>query len=166
MEYPDRTTGCVTVRQATRKDIEAIADLWVELMSFHASLDDRFALPDHGHLHYARHINTALRDENYRVLIAEENGTIIGYVLGYIAQNPPIFPHPLFGFIADLCVTQRSRRHGAGELLVRTIIDWFRGRGLRDVQLNVAHHNPVSQSFWRKMGCLDYLDHMWMSLGK
>ncbi|HEX2948880.1 MAG TPA: GNAT family N-acetyltransferase [Armatimonadota bacterium] len=154
----------IIVRQATRKDLESIGDLWVELMSFHSRLDQRFGIPPQGRSNYIRHTYQAIRDHNYAVLVAENQDQILGYVIGYIAQNPPIFPQPQYGFIADICVTHHARRQGVGESLVKTLRDWFRMRGMDSVQLNVAHHNPVSQAFWRKMGCTDYIDHMWMRL--
>ena len=77
---------------------------------------------------------------------------IIGYIYGYIGQNPPIYPQARFGFIADLCVTQSQRRRGVGERLVREVSTWFRLRGLDSVQMNVAHHNPLSTGLLAKDG--------------
>jgi len=154
----------IIIRQAMRHDLEAIGNLWVELMMFHSELDPRFGIPRHGRGNYIRYTYQAIRDHNYQVLVAEVDKRIIGYVIGYIAQNPPIFPQPQYGFIADLCVTSSVRRNGAGRRLVNAICKWFRQRGMQSIQLNVAHHNPTSQAFWRQMGCTDYLDHMWMRL--
>lgn len=165
MERPViNNTNTNGIRPAQKYDLERIGDLWVILMTYHAELDPRFAIPANGRLHYIRHINLALRDNNYRVLVAEERGQIIGYIIGYIAENPPMFPQTNYGFIADLCVIRSERRKGTGELLVTDICHWFRQRGMTNVQLNVAHHNEISQSFWRKIGCRDYLDHMWLKL--
>lgn len=152
------------IRQASRRDLEVIGNLWVELMQYHAEVDNRFGIPRHGRSSYIRYTYQAMRDSNYRVLVADDGGTVIGYVVGYIAQNPPIFMQPFYGFIADLCVTAQARRQGAGRALVHALGEWFRQRGMSSFQLNVAHHNPVSQAFWRNIGCTDYLDHMWMPL--
>ena len=165
MQLPGhRAETGVAIRPATQRDAETIGDLWVELMNFHATLDDRFGVPPNGRVNYVRQLQKALRDENFRVLVAVEQRRVIGYIMGYIGQNPPIFPKPRFGFIADLCVTQLQRRHGVGERLVQEMCHWFRARGLDCVQMNVAHNNPMSQAFWRKVGSRDYLDHMWMEL--
>ncbi len=152
------------IRTAQQRDLEAIGGLWVELMTYHARLDSRFAVPPQGRINYIRHLHNALRDDNFRVLVAEEGGVIQGYVLGYVGQNPPIFPQSRFGFIADLYVAPSCRRRGLGTGLVRAICQWFRVQGMRNIQLNVAHHNASSQAFWRKVGCSDYLDHMWLEL--
>lgn len=154
----------IVIRQAIRKDLDAIGDLWVELMSFHARLDERFGIPPQGRSSYIRHTYQAIRDHNYRVLVAEYDSQLVGYIIGYIAQNPPIFPQPHYGFIADICVTYHARRKGVGEALVKSVLEWFHARGMDSVQLNVAHHNPLSQAFWRRMGCTDYIDHMWIHL--
>jgi len=166
MRIPEHEAhSSAAIRPATQRDAEAIGDLWVELMNYHATLDPRFSVPRHGRVNYIRQVQKALRDESFQVLVAV-NGqrVVIGFVMGYIGQNPPIFASSRFGFIADLCVTQVHRRQGIGERLVQEICRWFRLRGLNSVQMNVAHHNPQSQSFWRKLGGTDYLDHMWMEL--
>jgi len=41
---------------------------------------------------------------------------------------------------------------------------WFRERGASHVSLRVAVTNPVSQTFWRNVGCEDYMAHMWCPL--
>src|SRR5262245_49172784 len=120
------TDPYIVIREATRRDLEAIGDLWLELMSYHAALDNRFGVPPQGRSNYIRHAYTAIRDQHYQLLVAEDDGLVIGYVLGYIAQNPPIFPQQHYGFIADICVTGSARRKGAGGLLVKAICRWFR----------------------------------------
>jgi ribosomal protein S18 acetylase RimI-like enzyme len=167
MRIPEHQThSSVAIRPATPRDVEAIGDLWVELMNYHATLDPRFSVPHHGRVNYIRQVQKALRDENFQVLLAVAEQRVIGYVMGYIGQNPPIFTSSRFGFIADLCVTQVQRRQGIGERLVQEISRWFRLRGLDSIQMNVAHHNPQSQAFWRKLGGTDYLDHLWIDLEK
>lgn len=163
MQGPTEVGG-VLVRVADKRDVGAIGDLWLELIDFHNARDGRFRVPAGGRQTYMRHIHNALRDDAYRVLVAEADGQVVGYILGYTAHNPPIFPEPHYGFIADLCVTARCRRRGAGEALVLAMRGWFRARGLQHIQLNVAHCNDVSQAFWRRMGCTDYLYQMWMPL--
>lgn len=167
MSFSDAETTVVTVRQANSRDLEVIGDLWVELMSYHARLDTRFSVPVNGRASYMRHIHAAIRDTNFCVLVATVNKRdVVGFVMGYIGQNPPIFPIPQFGFIADLSVSYQYRRHGIGQKLVAGICRWFREHGMRNVQMNVAHRNTVSQAFWRKMGCSDYIDHMWLDIGE
>lgn len=156
--------GGLIVRLADKRDVAAIGDLWLELIAFHNTRDGRFRVPPGGRQTYIRHVHNALRDDAYRVLVAEAEGLVIGYILGYTAHNPPIFPEPHYGFIADLCVTDACRRRGAGVALVTAMRAWFRTRGLLHVQLNVAHCNATSQAFWRRMGCTDYLCQMWMPL--
>lgn len=161
---PDMTEAPVAIRPASRKDLEVIGDLWIELMTFHAGLDPRFGIPDNGRQHYIKHVTPMLRDDMCRVLVAEVAGAVVGYLLAYIAENPPIFLTHRYGFIADLCVTSFCRRRGVGKLLVDAALRWFRLNDLSSIQLNVAHLNPVSQAFWRRIGCVDYLDHMWLKL--
>ena len=154
----------IAIRAASQRDLATVGDLWVEMMTFHAALDARFSIPPHGRANYIRNLRNNLRDDNFRVFVAVEGRRVIGYVMGYIGENPPIFTQQRYGFIADLCVTQVYRQRGVGEKLVTAMCDWFRRRGLENAQMNVAHGNPSSQAFWRKIGGMDYLDHMWLDL--
>ena len=154
----------IIVRPATRADLEAIGDLWVELISFHAALDGRFAIPPNGRKHYIRYALDAIRDPQFHVLVAVAGENVIGYVLGYVANNLPFFPNLRYAFLSDISVSATSRRRGVGKLLVAALREWFYLRGMRSVQLNAAYHNPVSQAFWRQQGCTDYISMLWLGL--
>lgn len=154
----------IKVRPATRADLEAIGDLWVELISFHAEVDARFAIPPNGRKHYMRYVMDCISDKSFCVLVAGVDGVIVGYVLGYVANNLPFFANLRYAFLSDISVSTANRRHGVGKQLVAGILQWFAGRGLHTVQLNAAYHNPISQAFWRKQGCSDYLTMLWLEI--
>jgi ribosomal protein S18 acetylase RimI-like enzyme len=154
----------VVVRGATRRDLEDIGNLWVELIEYHRRLDARFFVPFEGRNHYMRYIYNALRDDSFRVFVAESAGNIVGYIIGYVSENAPFFPQPRYAFIADICVTANCRCAGTGKALVREISSWFLSRGLQSTQLNIAYNNEISQKFWRSLGCRDYLHHVWLDL--
>ncbi|MEI7834384.1 MAG: GNAT family N-acetyltransferase [bacterium] len=154
----------IIVRPATHADLEAIGDLWVELISFHAAVDERFAIPPNGRKHYMRYTLDAIRDPSFHVLVAVVDDMVVGYVLGYVANNLPFFPSLRYAFLSDISVSATNRRRGVGQKLVAAIKEWFAQRGLRTIQLNAAYHNPVSQAFWSKQGCTDYISMLWLEL--
>jgi ribosomal protein S18 acetylase RimI-like enzyme len=61
-------------------------------------------------------------------------------------------------------VDPAARRSGVGQALFDALKAWFRERGASHLELAVAHNNPVSQGFWRAVGCTDYTDIMWYDL--
>lgn len=154
----------ITVRRATETDVPDIVPLWMDMMSFHAALDPRFRPAPDGEVYWAKAISTWMRDEDNCVLVAEAGGKIVGYIVGMLRENPPVLLPPLYGFVSDICVAPGWRQKGVGQRMFAALKEWFRQRGADHVELRVAHNNPVSQAFWRAMGCQDYMDGMWCEL--
>lgn len=154
----------IIIRRATLEDLEAVLDLWQEMMDYHARLDRRFQPAEDGRDHFREVVQEWMVDDTWHVLVAEVGGEVIGYVIGRVAENPPVFDMRYFGYVTDICVAADWRRMGVGRRLFLALCDWFRRRGLTVIQLNAAAFNPVSQAFWREMGFRDFLERMWMDI--
>lgn len=154
----------VVIRQAIRKDVGGILPLWNQMMDCHAALDARFRPAPDGEKHWATVLRSWLRDYDTCVLVADAEGQLVGYIIGMIRENPPVLLPPIYGLVSDICVDPACRQQGIGRRLFEGLQDWFREQELSTVQLNVAHGNPVSQAFWRAVGCEDYMDRLWFGL--
>ena len=151
----------VAIRWATRKDVGGILPLWNEMMDYHAALDGRFQPAPGGEKHWAEILRDWIRDEDCCVLVADVEGQLVGYIM---RENPPVLLPPTYGLVSDICVDPAWRQQGVGRRLFGGLQGWFREKGLSTVQLNVAHFSPVSQAFWRAVGCEDYMDRLWFGL--
>ncbi len=147
----------VTVRRAERHDVDQMTLLWRELMDFHVALDPHLGLGHDAEWHWRGSCLEWMEEDDWCVLVAEENHRLIGFITGSLRDTAPVLLEPRRGMVQDAVVTARSRRHGIGEQLYRELARWFRDRGVSVVELNAAAANPVSQAFWRKMGFGDYL---------
>ena len=108
--------------------------------------------------------NCWLRDDDCCVLVADAAGQPVGYIIGMMRENPPVLLPPTYGLVSDICVDPARRQQGIGRRLFESLQDWFREKGLSTVQLNVAHFSPVSQAFWRAVGCEDFMARLWLGL--
>jgi ribosomal protein S18 acetylase RimI-like enzyme len=154
----------IQIRRATPEDLEAVLDLWQEMMDYHASLDRRFQQVADSRDHFRMTLREWMADDTQRVLVAVDDGEIVGYTIGRIAENPPMFQVRFLGHVSDICVAREQRRQGIGRKLFSALLNWFRRQGLPVVQLSVAAANPVSQAFWREMGFQDYTHRMWLEI--
>lgn len=142
------------IRPATAADAPEIGKLWEKLVAYHQQLDADLprATPNGGRL-YARSIAGRLHDSHTRVLVAEEDGRLVGYVLGVVVDLvPDMFEQEYGGFLADVYVDEAYRGRGIGRALVQALADWFRDQGLRHFEWHVAANNPDGLAFWRAMG--------------
>ncbi len=154
----------VIVRRATFNDLEPVLDLWQEMMDYHARLDRRFRPTADGRDHVREVLREWMADDTQRVLVAVADGRIVGYIIGHIAEHPPVFEMRYLGHVSDICVALHWRRKGVGRKLFSALRKWFQNQGLTVVQLHVAALNPVSQAFWREMGFQDYMYRMWLDI--
>jgi ribosomal protein S18 acetylase RimI-like enzyme len=154
----------VVIRQATPDDVGGILPLWNELMDYHAALDARFQPAPSAEENWAEILFDWLRDDDACVLVADAGGKLVGFIIGLVRENPPVLLPPKYGLVTDICVDPAWRRQGIGGRLFEALIVWFREKGLFVVQLSVAHRNPVSQAFWRAMGCAHYLERLWFEI--
>lgn len=154
----------ITFRTARGEDVEAILPLWREMMDYQAHLDTRFQPAPQAEKHWREALSRWLKDDDYRILVAEAKGRSVGYIIGTIRSSPPVLLPSRFGFITDICVAPEWRRTGVGRRLCETLQEWFKERGLNVVQLSVAQRNRVSQTFWEEMGFQGYMEHMWKEI--
>ena len=142
------------IRPAFASDAVAIGKLWEKLVDYHLTLDEAMprATLDGASL-YARNLGSRLEDSHTRVFVAEEDGRIVGYVLGVIVDLvPEMFEQDAGGFLADIFVEETYRGRGIGRALVKAMRDWFRDNGLTHYEWHVSAVNTEALDFWRELG--------------
>lgn len=145
------------IRPGEPADLEAIAILWREFMDFHQQRDPHFARSADGHESFKEFLAGHMQAETSSVLVAEQDGCVVGYCLATLAKYPPVFANRDHGTVFDLAVTQRCRRSGIGEQLYRTTEAWFAAHGIHRIETRVAVTNETSTAFWSKMDFNPYM---------
>ncbi len=91
------------------------------------------------------------RDLVYLVAVDEASDTVVGTVMGI--DHVALFGDPSGGSsLWCLSVDPQARRPGIGELLVRSLADYFRDRQCRYMDLSVLHDNEGAKMLYRKLG--------------
>jgi ribosomal protein S18 acetylase RimI-like enzyme len=145
----------------------AMLGLWRQMMDFHAKADSRFRPKESplGEEAWEKFISEhAWTDDAWCVLVGVDDGRVVGHCLGVLRESYPVYVPSRHGVVLDIVVDAAARRGGVGSALFAEMKAWFRQNGADHVELSVAHHNAVSQAFWRAMGCTDYMDTMWFAL--
>ena len=144
----------VIIRLLRAGDVDTVAQLWAALVEYHRGLD--VSLPPaapQGAKRYARRLTDRIEDPMSRVLVAEADGKIVGYVLGVIVDlAPEMFAQEASGFLADIFVDEAYRHAGIGTALVDNLSAWFKEKGLRYFEWHVAARNTESLAFWQSIG--------------
>jgi ribosomal protein S18 acetylase RimI-like enzyme len=146
------TVRAPLIRPARRVDIGQLTDVWLQLMHMHEAQDHAFALADDGLAQWQQMAYDMLDRDDTFVLVADYGGNLVGFCLGWIARNPPIYAVSDVGFISELAVAQSHRGCGVGKALVAAARRWFSRRHLMEFQLSTAVWNQTAQDFWQAVG--------------
>jgi GNAT superfamily N-acetyltransferase len=142
------------IRIAGEDDVPVIGQMWEKLAQYHNMLDE--ALPPAargGGKVYARRLISRLNDRQTLVLVAEDDGRLIGYALAVVVDViPDMFIQENSGFLADIYVDDDYRRQGVGRALVTEVRSWLSRQGIRSFEWYVAEHNQAGQQFWESLG--------------
>ncbi len=142
------------IRLATEDDAEQIGQLWAEMVAYHARFDAlTFRPAENGAALYARNFVDRLGDGQSRVLVAEEDSLVVGYVSGMIADITTELFQPLrCGLLADIFVSADHRRRGIGRQLVERLMLWFGAQNVEHFEWHVSAKNSDARAFWEAIG--------------
>jgi len=145
----------MTVRPATSDDVASILPLVRELCDLHASRDpERFAVRADILDRYASWLPVRASDPRSVLLVAvdERDGKIVGYTVGTIEPEVPIFWIPECGWIHDLYVLPAYRSRGHASSLVQEAVQRFRAMGVAQIRLHTGAFNDDARRFFARHG--------------
>ncbi len=151
MDSERSTSGPLpAVREATRKDAEAIYALAGELAD--ALGDQR---PGSGT--FRARLDELLEEPRARVLVAEDEGGVVGaaslWIKPDLAHGDTVIEAPM------LVVSGNARHRGIGKLLVEAIQDVAATENATLIELIATKDNNVARAFYRSLGFVE-TDHI------
>lgn len=88
-------------------------------------------------------------DNKQRLLIAEREGEVIGYVLGTVNEEED---GPHCGCVEEIFVDEFYRREGVGTALCEALMDWMTKREVAGIRLNLVSGYPRAEAFFQAIG--------------
>jgi ribosomal protein S18 acetylase RimI-like enzyme len=142
------------VRSATPADLPKIGHLGALLVEVHYDFDpQRFLAARPGTpAGYASFIGTQLDDPDKAVLVADDNGDVIGYAYAAVEGYDYMALRGPAGVLHDVIVDSKHRGRGVGRLLIDAALGFFRSRGMPRVVLATAEQNEAAQRLFASMG--------------
>ena len=96
-------------------------------------------------------LDTLLRNVSQgQAWLMESHKKPVGYAV--LTYNFDLEYGGVEGMLTDLYVSKRYRNQGIGSLALYEIEDFCRERGIRNIELQVLHHNPEAETFYHKAG--------------
>ena len=153
-----------TIRKAYEDDLDAIVNLWIEFIDFHKELDFYFARSNKGHEEFKKIIAARIKDDKAYILVAERKGEIIGFSTAMITTNSPISLGDEYGVIMSFAITEKYRRQGVGDQMLKKVVIWFREQGIHRIEIRASVLNKISLSFWKKHNFTTFIERMYLKI--
>jgi ribosomal protein S18 acetylase RimI-like enzyme len=166
MSYVRAMPPALTVRPAARADMPAVARLAAALVRQHHAFDPRrFLCIEPMEPGYSRWLTRELDNEEAIVLVAEEDGEILGYA--YAALVPRDWNSLLdaCGTLHDVYVAEEARGRGIGSALVEDVTARLRALGAPRLVLHAAAQNAAAQRLFERLGFRRTMIEMTRELG-
>jgi GNAT superfamily N-acetyltransferase len=141
------------IRPAVVEDLPAVSRLAADLVRLHHQLDPpRFMLVEPIEEGYQWFFSRELARRKARILVAEEDGRILGYAYATLEARDWNDLLDACGKLNDLYVDAGARRRGIARALVESAFAWFRERKAPRVVLLSAWQNPDAHAFFESLG--------------
>lgn len=143
----------MTVRIATREDIDQLVELWLELMEYHAPMNPLFELtPDAGEIARAE-LLYRLQLPRVRIFVAEsKDKKLEGMIITHYYYSSPTNTYCRRGYIAETVVRRTSRGRGVGNQLFAAARQWLFSLKVDFIELQVVPGNDLGMQFWKDQG--------------
>lgn len=144
----------VLIRPAAPADLQAIGRLGALLVRVHHDLDpNRFiaATPqtEHG---YGSFLGTQLNEPDIIILVAEQDGEVVGYTYAGIEGIDYMSLRGPAGVMHDIVVDPDHRGQGVGRLLLDATLEALEAKGAPRVVLSTAERNESAQRLFARAG--------------
>ena len=153
MTPSDSQSGPI-VRRATPADLPRIGRLGALLVEEHYDFDPRrfLAARPRTPADYASFMSAQLEDPDMTVLVADENGDVVGYAYAAVEGHDYMALRGPAGVLHDVVVDPEHRGRGVGRLLLDAALQFLRSRGAPRVVLSTAARNEAAQRLFASAG--------------
>jgi len=142
----------IRIRDARKEDLKAVVGLWEKLAEQHARLSSELRLAPDGKRKWARYLAKKFSEKSTKLIVAEEDGDIVGFMLCLLTPNTPIYKDKTIGVISDVYVNEKRRKKGVAGMMLKLALRWFAKNRASSVQLGTAYANLEARAIWNQLG--------------
>lgn len=144
------------IRPATPADVPAVLPMVRRVCAFHEQLDPaKYSFRDDPGRLYRDWLARRATDPRGVFLVADrgdEQRKLVGFLVGSVEDEIPIYRVTEFGFIHDLWVEADYRHEGLARQMVTLAVERFRAIGVTQVRLDVAAGNAPARALFERCG--------------
>jgi len=147
------------VRAGSADDLKALDPLWRRFYEDQREQGMRSVVPNTGFAEWLAAMRPGLGRFAYLV-VAEESGRLVGFVAGRVRAMPRHLGGEAAGWITEVWVEPSHRSRGVAAAMVGVSVDWFRGQGIRRIELQIVVGNDAARRLYARLGFAEELVQM------
>ena len=97
-------------------------------------------------------IGALIDGENSRVLVAEDDGVIVGSGYARIRESKAHLTHDFHAYLGFMFVASTHRGQGINQLVIQSLIRWGKTQGMQDFYLEAYADNNSALKAYEKLG--------------
>lgn len=143
----------MTIRPATVEDVPAVLPMVDRICALHQHWDPaKYSFRDNPGQMYRNWLIGRATDAHSVFLVAERDGKLVGFLVGTLDRDLPIYRIGEYGFIHDLWVEEEYRHEGIGRQMTMLAVERFRQMGVKQVRLDTAAPNDAARALFESCG--------------
>ncbi len=145
------------IRKAVAGDLKKIQELNLMLFEkekreYDELLDLNWTFGEEG----TSHFKDAINKDDACAFVVENNGKIVGYLVGGISEVENYRNAPKSAELDNMLVLEECRGMGVGGMLYDVFVEWCKDREVKMLRVNASAGNREAIGFYRKSGFEDY----------
>jgi GNAT superfamily N-acetyltransferase len=97
-------------------------------------------------------IGALIDGENSSVMVAEENGVIVGSGYARIRESKAHLTHDFHAYLGFMYVASTHRGQGINQLVIQALINWGKEQGMQEFYLEAYADNESALKAYEKLG--------------
>ncbi|HEV8377981.1 MAG TPA: GNAT family N-acetyltransferase [Tepidisphaeraceae bacterium] len=155
------------IRPATAQDVPAVLPMVEKLCKLHESWDPaKYSFLPNVPQMYDSWLRERAGHRRSVFLVAEASGPkkVIGFVIGTVEREIPIYRLKEYGFLHDLWVEPEYRNEGVARQMVMLAVEKFKELGVEQIRLDTATKNEAARRLFAACGFRESVREMLMEL--
>lgn len=143
------------IRTAKKSDLDGLMKLLEGMVIYHTKID-KYYKSFSKFTGLEEEAESWLSNKDMKVLVAEDEGELIGYAQVSAEDAPTYASVGKIGVVYDMFVLAPYRRKGIAEMLFSEAMDWFNSRKIKNIELSVDARNAAGVKYWESLGFSAY----------
>jgi len=138
----------ITIRTATLADLETLLTFEQGIITAERPFDQTL---DNDPISYYD-IAAMIKAPHIEVVVAENDGEIIGSGYARIEDAKPYLKHQKYAYLGFMYVKSEHRGKGVNQLVIKKLQEWCIAQGINECRLEVYDENTAAIKAYEKLG--------------